>query len=188
MSASLILRRLFLAVFIVVGSGSLVSTAHAQKLEIHYINVGWGGAALVRGPDGTTVLLEAGNDGRGASEVVPYLKSIGINSADGLDYTIIGHQHCDHAGGMDDVVNAGYDVHDKNYYNGSTASSGCVRDWHAAAATTRAGAPQVPTVGDTIALGDGATLTFVAVAGRIIGGGSVAVSEENDRSIAVIVR
>ena len=38
----------------------------AQQLEIHYINVGWGSSVLVKGPNGTTVLLEAGNTGKGS--------------------------------------------------------------------------------------------------------------------------
>src|SRR5262245_32901347 len=80
--------------------------ALAQQLEIHYINVGWGGSVLVKGPDGTTVLMEAGNTGKGTNVVVPYLKSIGIQPANGLDYTIAGHQHCDHIGGLDEVINA----------------------------------------------------------------------------------
>src|SRR5207249_11350887 len=90
---------------------SLQLYAVAQQLEIHYINVGWGGSVLVKGPDGTTVLLEAGNTGKGTAYVVPYLQSIGIAPAAGLDYTIAGHQHCDHIGGLDEVVNAGYNVH-----------------------------------------------------------------------------
>jgi len=56
----------------------LPSIAVAQQLEIHYINVGWGSSVLVRGPNGTTVLIEAGNTGKGTSRVVPYLQSIGI--------------------------------------------------------------------------------------------------------------
>jgi len=55
----------------------------AQNLEIHYIDVGWGGSVFVKGPDGTTVLLEAGNTGRGTQYVVPYLKSIGVQPANG---------------------------------------------------------------------------------------------------------
>ena len=127
--------------------------AAAQSLEIHYINVGWGGSVLVKGPDGTTVLMEAGNTGKGTAYVVPYLKSIGIQPMTGLDYTIAGHQHCDHIGGMDEVVNAGYNVHFRNYYNGSTYSSSCATEWSAAAATTSAGALVVPALGQQIALG-----------------------------------
>ena len=160
----------------------------AQQLEIHYINVGWGGSVLVRGPNGTTVLLEAGNTGRGTNRVVPYLQSNDILPANGLDYTIVGHQHCDHLGGLDEVINAGYDVHVKNYYNGSSTTSSCVDGWNAAAATTTAGAPEVMPVGTQILLGNGATLTAVARNGSIIGGGSVSVSNENDRSIAILIQ
>jgi beta-lactamase superfamily II metal-dependent hydrolase len=160
----------------------------AQNLEIHYINVGWGSSVFVKGPNGTTVLMEAGNTGKGTAKVVPYLQSIGILPATGLDYTIIGHQHCDHVGGMDEVINAGYNVRIKNYYNGSSYASSCVDQWNAAAATTTAGPPAVPAAGAQIPLGNGAMLTIAAVNGSIIGGGSVAVSDENDRSIAVLIQ
>lgn len=164
------------------------ATAAAQQLEIHYINVGWGSSVLVKGPDGTTVLLEAGNTGKGTNEVVPYLKSIGIQPANGLDYMIGGHQHCDHIGGLDEVINAGYDVRRGSFNNGSTYTSSCVDGWNSAAAGTTAGLPTAPAVGTEILLGNGARLTFVAVDGDIIGGGRVSVSNENDRSIAVLVQ
>jgi beta-lactamase superfamily II metal-dependent hydrolase len=98
---------------------------------VHQINVGWGGSVLVRGPDGTTILLEAGNTGYGTSTVVPYLTAHGIPPAAGLDYTIAGHHHCDHIGGMDEVVRAGYDVRERNYDNGSSYSTSCVSEWSA---------------------------------------------------------
>ena len=78
---------------------SLQLYAVAQQLEIHYINVGWGGSVLVKAPNGTTILLEAGNPGMGTGRVVPYLKSSNLFPAQGLDYTIAGHQHCDHIAG-----------------------------------------------------------------------------------------
>ncbi|HEX7154983.1 MAG TPA: hypothetical protein VF618_26135 [Thermoanaerobaculia bacterium] len=160
----------------------------AQNLEIHTINVGWGGSVLIVGPNGTTVLLEAGETGYGTTRVVPYLQSIGIMPADGLDYMIAGHQHCDHLGGMDEVIAGGYNVHVKNYYNGSATTSTCVTGWNAAAATTTAGSPVSMPVGTVINLGSGATLTCVARNGSIIGGGSVSVSNENDRSIALLLK
>ncbi len=167
---------------------SFAPVVFSQQLEIHYINVGWGSSVLVRGPNGTTVLMEAGNTGKGINEVVPYLQSIGILASNGLDYTIVGHQHCDHLGGLDEVINAGYDVRVKNYYNGSTNTSSCVTGWNAAAANTTAGAPVPMLVGSQIQLGNGAVLTAVAVNGSIIGGSSVSVSNENDRSIAVLIQ
>ena len=166
----------------------LAAPLFAQNLEIHYINVGWGGSVLVKGPNGTTVLLEAGDTGMGTNRVVPYLQSIGINAAGGLDYMIGGHQHCDHIGGLDEVINAGYDVHVKNYYNGSSNTSSCVTGWNNAAATTTAGAPVSMPVGTVINLGSGATITCVARNGSIIGGGTVSVSDENDRSIALLIK
>jgi beta-lactamase superfamily II metal-dependent hydrolase len=166
----------------------LAMPAAAQNLEIHYIDVGWGGSVLVRGPNGTTVLMEAGDTGKGTAYVVPYLKSIGIQPANGLDYMIGGHQHCDHIGGLDEVINAGYNVRIKQYYNGSTNTSSCVTGWNSAAATTTAGAPVAMPVGTVIQLGNGATLTCVARNGSIIGGGSVPVTDENDRSIAILIK
>ena len=162
--------------------------AAAQNLEIHYINVGWGSSVFVKGPNGTTVLLEAGNTGKGTSKVVPYLQSIGVPPSAGLDYTIAGHQHCDHIGGLDEVVNAGYDVRFANYYNGSSYSSSCVTGWNGAAAGTSAGSPVSVPVGTQIPLGSGAVLTVVASRAHVIGGGSVSASNENDLSIAVLIQ
>jgi beta-lactamase superfamily II metal-dependent hydrolase len=160
----------------------------AQTLEIHYIDVGWGGSVFIKGPTGITVLLEGGNTGMGTQYVVPYLKSIGVQPANGLDYIIGGHQHCDHTGGLDEVINAGYNVHIKQYNNGSSYASTCVDQWNAAAATTTAGAPIAMPVGTVIQLGNGATMTCVARNGSVIGGASVPVTDENDRSIALLIK
>jgi beta-lactamase superfamily II metal-dependent hydrolase len=178
---SLIPVCLFLVVLVALPSA-------AANLEIHYIDVGWGGSVLVKGPTGITVLLEGGNTGMGTAYVVPYLKSVGIQPANGLDYIIGGHQHCDHTGGLDEVISAGYNVHIKQYYNGSTYASSCVDQWNAAAAGTTAGVPIAMPVGTVIDLGGGATMTCVARNGSIIGGGSVPVTDENDRSIALLVK
>jgi beta-lactamase superfamily II metal-dependent hydrolase len=160
----------------------------AQNLEIHYIDVEWGGAVLIVGPDGTTALLDSGETGMGTAYVAPYLASVGVSAANGLDYTIVGHQHCDHVGGMDEVVAAGYDINIANYYNGSTTSSGCVTSWNTAAAGTTAGSPVSMPVGTVINLGNGATMTCIARHGSIIGGGSISVPDENDRSIALLIK
>src|SRR2546422_6080707 len=137
-------------IFGLVISSLFAHVAFAQNLEIHYINVGWGSSVFVKGPNGTTVLMEAGNTGKGTSRVVPYLQSIGNLPANSLDYTIAGHQHCDHIGGMDEVINAGYNVRVRNYYNGSSYSSTCVTEGNAAAAGTTAGAPVVAVAGNQI--------------------------------------
>src|SRR3954470_22812749 len=166
---------LFLVVF------PLALPLAAQNLEIHYIDVGWGGSVFIKGPTGITVLLEGGDTGKGTAYVVPYLKSIGVQPANGLDYIIGGHQHCDHTGGLDEVINAGYNVHIKQYNNGSSYASSCVDQWNAAAATTTAGVPIAMPVGTVIALGNGATIRCIARNGSIIGGGSVPVTDGHRR-------
>jgi beta-lactamase superfamily II metal-dependent hydrolase len=162
----------------------------AQNLEIHVINVGWGQATFIKGPGptGKTVLLEAGNTGKGTAEVVPYLQSIGHAPSAGFDYTIVGHQHCDHAGGMDEVINAGYNVRIRNYDNGSSYTSSCITSWESAAASTTAGAPVAMARGAVIDIGGGATLTCIVVRGQVIGGGNVSVSNENDLSIGLLLK
>jgi len=165
-----------------------VSISSAQNLEIRVINVGWGCSVLVKGPNGTTMLMDGGNTGKGTGKIVPYLQSIGIMATTGLDYIVAGHQHCDHTGGLDEVINAGYNVHIKNYYNGSSYASSCNDGWAAAAATTTAGAITPMPVGTQILLGNGAKATCICRNGSIIGGGTVSVSDENDRSIAILVQ
>jgi hypothetical protein len=86
------------------------------------------------------------------------------------------------------VIQAGYNVHIKQYYNGSSYSTSCSSGWASAAAGTTAGAPVAMPVGTVISLGNGAKITCIARAGSIIGGGSVAVSDENDLSIALLIQ
>ncbi|HKB14910.1 MAG TPA: hypothetical protein VKF62_02545, partial [Planctomycetota bacterium] len=168
-------------------AGLLAGSLPAQNLEIHYINVGWGGSVLVRGPNGTTVLLEGGRSGMGDAAVVPYLQSVGIPASAGLDYMILGHRHSDHVSGLEEVIESGYDVHVASYENGSPEQHASFDQWVSAAQTTAAGAPVPMPVGTVIPLGNGATMTCVARMGQLIGGGSVFVDSENDRSIALLV-
>src|SRR3954453_5588570 len=84
-----VLMKIFTSLFVLfIASGSLF----AQNLETHYIDGGWGGSVFVKGPNGTTVLMEAGDTGKGTQYVVPYLKSVGVQPANGLDYMIGVHQ------------------------------------------------------------------------------------------------
>src|SRR5258706_13435797 len=82
----------------------------AQQLEIHYIDVGWGGSVLVKGPDGTTVLLEAGKTGKGTQYVVPYLKSTGVQPANGLAYGNGGPRNRDQIRWFQDVIQSGHNA------------------------------------------------------------------------------
>ena len=71
-------------------------------LEVTFIDVGQGDAALIVTPDGKKLLLDGGGNMRspgsiGEHVLIPYLKSRGINS---LDMLISSHQDMDHADGL----------------------------------------------------------------------------------------
>ncbi|QZT32516.1 MBL fold metallo-hydrolase [Caldalkalibacillus thermarum TA2.A1] len=69
-------------------------------MAAHFIDVGQGDATLLEGPD-FTVLIDAGRHDR--NDVVPYLKSVGVER---LDLVIGTHPHADHIGQMDWVLEA----------------------------------------------------------------------------------
>ncbi len=76
------------------------SLAHAQQLELHFIDVGQGDAVLIRSPSGQNVLYDGG---RPATVVLDYLESVGVSS---LDLVIASHPDADHIGGLQAVVEA----------------------------------------------------------------------------------
>jgi beta-lactamase superfamily II metal-dependent hydrolase len=159
-------------------------------LEIHHINVQQGDCTLIIGPDGTTVLIDGGNNGKGTGEVVPYLQNLGLMPADGIDYMIATHGDADHLGGLDEVIDAGYDVHVEVWDNGTDKTTQTIDDFKVAAAGTSAGpVTQIP-LGTTIALGGGAVARCVAVQGNVLGFGAVpgALNNENDLSVAMLVQ
>lgn len=158
----------------------------AGELSVHFINVDQGDAALVIGPDGTRVLIDGGSPGEGSSAIVPYLNTLGVT---GLDYSIMTHWHTDHYGGLDEVFNAGFlpSVQALDRGNTDMPSGTQVTQYLAAVGPKRSFA----FLGQTIALGDGATLEVVAVNGQTpLGNVNVNGSsqEENARSIAVVLR
>lgn len=69
-------------------------------LEVHFLDVGQADSALIKAPNGQTMLIDAGNNSDG-DFVSSYLKKVGISKID----VIIGtHPHADHIGGLDDVI------------------------------------------------------------------------------------
>lgn len=74
-------------------------------LTIVFLNVGQGDSTLIIGPGGKTILIDAGEDGKGSDVILPYFQEIGL---DKIDYFLATHYHADHIGGFDEIV-AGYD-------------------------------------------------------------------------------
>jgi beta-lactamase superfamily II metal-dependent hydrolase len=67
-----------------------------QNLTVSVIDVGYGDSILIQSPSGKTMLIDAGNDGKG-DNVEEYLLSRGVTS---LNIALVTHPHVDHFGGM----------------------------------------------------------------------------------------
>jgi competence protein ComEC len=76
-----------------------------RSLEVSVIDVGQGDAILVRFPDETAMLVDAGPRtpafDSGSRVVAPLLARMGVSR---LTYLVLTHGHADHAGGMEGVL------------------------------------------------------------------------------------
>jgi beta-lactamase superfamily II metal-dependent hydrolase len=159
--------------------------AHAQRLTIHHIDVGQGDATLIRHANGKTVLIDAGNTGKGKNVVLPLLQRLGITS---LDYVIASHYHADHIGGLDEVIQGlSPDSIRQVWDRGSNTplpTTKAFSDYGLAAAST--GRHQQIALGQTLELADGVTLRCLAVDGAVLNFGEVPNSrtDENNLSLA----
>ncbi len=186
--------KIWVPAVLILALGLVCVDASAQpngELQIHYINVGQGGSTLIVGPDGTKVLYDFGNRGRG-KRIVHYLEHIGIDSSVDIDYTIVSHRDSDHYSGYKDVIDAGYDVTRGNFGPGSPkpATRTMNRVWLGSAERTTAGAVRAIPLGMQIPLGDGALITVVAANGKVLQTTDPDVPQvvnENDRSVSLFL-
>jgi glyoxylase-like metal-dependent hydrolase (beta-lactamase superfamily II) len=96
--------------------GEVLPRRAAGGLDIHHINTGRGNAALLVLPDGTSVLLDAGNGGNPPPRGTParpdasqppgewiarYARAMGVTA---IDYGYLTHFHDDHMNAMVDVA------------------------------------------------------------------------------------
>lgn len=75
---------------------------NADKLIVHYIDVGQGDSTFIEFPNSETMLIDAGESEYG-NVVTSYIKSLGYSK---IDYLIGTHPHSDHIGGLKAVVNS----------------------------------------------------------------------------------
>lgn len=68
-----------------------------NRVELFFLDVGQGDATVVRSPDGTVALIDAGPSG----DVVDVLRQHGVAT---IDIAIASHPHADHIGGMEEVI------------------------------------------------------------------------------------
>lgn len=143
------------------------AATHAQKLEIHTLNVGRGDCALILSPSGMRVLVDTGKPGDGNSIVIPYLQSLGVTD---LDYILISHYDGDHIGGVPELIAAGYSpiaVLDRGDFDAEMHQTWA--DYVAAIGSLR----QQITVGMVLDLGAGVTMKSWIANGVIDGGPSI---------------
>jgi len=140
------------AILVLLPAGALAG------VTITVLDVGQGDATLVRSTAGGTLLFDGGPNGRGNDVVLPYLASQGITS---LDYIVASHYHADHIGGLDEVyaqTGAQGGVWDRGW-SYTTATYGSY-------ATAVAADRQTLIPGQVFDLGDGVTVTCLALNGN----------------------
>lgn len=74
-----------------------LSFVNQGYLEVAFIDVGQGDAALLHTPDHQRILIDGGEPSAGEYDLLPYLKTRGIHT---LDAAIVTHCHDDHYGGI----------------------------------------------------------------------------------------
>jgi len=113
------LIRLFLILFLL---GLLIfiffSKNRFDRLEVDFLDVGQGDAALVKIPGGKIILIDGGPDNlvlRRLGEVLPFYRRR-------IDLIILSHYHDDHAAGLVEIVKR-YKVKDLVYAAGSPSTA-----------------------------------------------------------------
>ncbi len=156
----------------------------AQNLEVHIINVGQGDSILIKSPSGTTCLIDAGETGFGTSAVLPYLSNLNISA---LNYVVASHYHRDHIGGMDEVINGlsgTPKISEAAYDSGGSYGKTHSDEYETAVGDER----ETISPGDEIDLGDDVKLLCIAANGYIPGQQISSGSNENGKSIVLILK
>lgn len=174
-----LLRRLLAGV--VLSSGIACAVA-ADVLQIHFMDVGQGDAAVLITPRGEVVLFDDGVEAV-CDDVIAYLRRLNIER---IDYHIASHYHADHIGCAEAIFHS-IPLTRAAYDRGDVAASAIAatkqfRSYRRAVAGKR----HTAHVGAKLVLDEGAdrpvTITFVAA-----NGAGVHTGNENDLSLVSIV-
>ena len=100
-------RKLLIVALPVVAIGATFRLAPPSELEVYFLPVGQGDAALVRTPSGHDILIDAGprigGYDAGTEVIVPVLRGLGVRC---LDLIVVSHSDQDHIGGLSAVAAA----------------------------------------------------------------------------------
>lgn len=176
----------------------IAATDDPRYLRIIHLNVGQGDATLVIGPDGTTVLIDAGEPKYAKSSIKPALTTLGVTR---LDYIVATHFHRDHIGGFEnlgDFTDSDTVIYDRG---DCTGEAGCFAPPKLLTPTGRnttygkylnaLNGSYNRVDGDTpdISLGAGAMIRFVAAGGAVWGKtvSNQGSNDENAQSVSLII-
>jgi competence protein ComEC len=166
---SLVAALALLGVAVTAGAAFPPEPPHGRPLEIAFLDVGQGDAALITAPDGQRVLIDAGPRGSGVAD---HLRRLGIDT---LDLVVASHNHADHIGGMREVLAA---VTVRNYMDNGLPSPTATYI-RLVEALERSGARVLDASARTLTLGDVMLHVLPAPADA---------ASQNDRSVGIIVQ
>lgn len=151
-------------------------------LTVIMVNVGQGDGIVLRAPDGTIHVVDAGPDGEGTAAMLPAI--VGLQPT-GYGFTFLTHFHDDHQGGMDEVLQRPFLLaYDRGDVRRTNTSSSTTNYLNAAGVRRRS-----ITVGSVYQLGGGASVRCIAANGDVWGGAHVdtttSAQEENSRSMVL---
>ena len=164
---------------------SLAAAQANGHLQVHYLNVGQGDAALIVSPLGQTLLIDSGpssaSNCASATGIISQLTAIGVTR---LDYHVASHYDADHIG-CSDVVVGHWPVQHAVYDRGTASlpSTQTYARYAAAVANKR----QTVTVGQQIVLDAGAAVPVIFQVVAVNGNGTAGSLSENDRSIVLVL-
>lgn len=151
------------------------------KLQIHFMDVGQGDAALLISPKGEVVMFDNGNS-KACDKPLAYIESIGIQE---IDYHVASHYHSDHIGCTSQVF-AKVNLKKAAYDRGSSYTSGEYKKYISAVKEKRA----TVQLGQKVVLdkdsADPVIITFVAANGST-SENTIKTTNENDLSISSVV-
>ncbi|MEX2235809.1 MAG: lamin tail domain-containing protein [Cyclobacteriaceae bacterium] len=176
-----VIYRLMVSMFLLCSIGS-----QAQRLKIYHIDVDQADATLFIAPNGSTLLVDAGENGKGRA-IKKILDLEGINR---IDYFVNTHYHKDHYGGIDELVDAGisvgvaYDRGDKGSLPPGKLSEGTFKDYQRAVGNRAV----MLTRGMQIPLDNTMSVTCISHGGVVLAETNpVPGNDENDMSISLLI-
>jgi beta-lactamase superfamily II metal-dependent hydrolase len=171
------MRRLVIFVLLfLLRPGYAIAQANG-KLQIHYMDVGQGDAAVLISPLGEVVLFDDGVLNQ-CGKPIAYLQSLGITK---IDYHIASHYHADHIGCAAAVLSM-FPLQKAAYDRGGSYASNTFNTYVAAVGSRRVMAQRGQILTLDAGTANPVTITFVA-----LNGNGVSTTDENDLSLVSVV-